>query len=123
MKRRNVEFKDLSSGAKFMVLFYLFTWIYFIASKVFTTGKVSVLHLSVAMFLSLLVYSQRDWGRLFAAAYSVAMAIMVGFEIYSTGINSEPTSSYMFINSMSGLIFLASSVILIFTKTGRESGR
>ena len=88
MKRRNVEFKYLSSGAKFMVLFYLFTWVYFIASKVFTTGKVSVLHLSVAMFLSLLVYSQKDWGRLLAAVYSVAMAIMVGVEMYSTGNKS-----------------------------------
>lgn len=123
MKRKNIEFKELSSGAKFMILFYLFTWVYFIASKVFVTGKVSVLHLSVAMFLSLLVYSQRDWGRLLAAAYSVAMAIMVGIEIYSTGPESGLPLSYMVITSISGLVFIASSVILIFTKTGTELQR
>jgi TRAP-type C4-dicarboxylate transport system permease large subunit len=115
MKNRKVEFSDLSAGAKFIVLFYMITWIYFIASRIFTTGTVSVLHLSVAMFLSLLVYSQRDWGRLLAAVYSSAMAVMVGFEIYSAAIaESVMPFNHTIINGIGGILFLASAGIVIF---------
>jgi TRAP-type C4-dicarboxylate transport system permease large subunit len=115
MKNRKVEFSDLSAGAKFIVLFYMMVWIYFIASRIFTTGTVSALHLSVAMFLSLLVYSQRDWGRLLAAVYSAAMAVMVGFEIYSSAIaESGMPFDHIIINGIGGLFFLASAVVVIF---------
>ena len=132
MNKGKVEFSDLSSGAKFMVLFYMMTWIYFIASRIFTTGTVSVLHLSVAMFLSLLVYSQRDWGRFMAALYSAAMALFVGFEIYSAvTAESGMPFNHIIINGAGGLFFLISSVVVIYGESlplfrgfgGKKSGQ
>ncbi len=115
MNKKKVEFSDLSAGAKFSVLFYMLTWIFFIGSRIFTTGTVSVLHLSVAMFLSLLVYTQRDWGRLLAALYSAAMAVMVGFEIYSSvSAESGMPFNHIIINGTGGLLFLISSVVVIY---------
>jgi len=115
MNKGKVEFSDLSSGAKFMVLFYMLTWVYFIASRILTTGTVSVLHLSVAMFLSLLVYSQRDWGRFLAALYSAVMALFVGFEIYSSvTAESGMPFNHIVINGAGGLFFLISSAVVIY---------
>lgn len=126
MNKKRVEYSDLSAGAKFAVFFYMLTWIFFIGSRIFTTGTVSVLHLSVAMFLSLLVYTQRDWGRLVAALYSGAMAFMVGFEIYSTaGDSAIPFNNYL-INGVGGLLFLLSAVVVIYGESlpfFRDSGK
>jgi hypothetical protein len=114
MRKGKVEFSDLSSGTKFIVLFYMLTWVYFIGSRIITTGTVSVLHLSVAMFLSLLVYSRRDWGRLLGGLYSAAMALMVGFEIYSAVTAGSMPFNNIIINGTGGILFLISAVVVIF---------
>lgn len=113
MRRRNRELKDLPAEVKYAILIYMFSWLFFIGSRIYTTGTVSVLHMSMAMFLSLLVYSQRNWGRILAAVYTIAMAVMVGVEIYSISPDADLPISYIIINGMSGLIFIGSSVLLL----------
>lgn len=111
--RRNRELKDLPLGVKYAILIYMFSWLFFIGARIYTTGTVSVLHMSVAMFLSLLVYSQRNWGRILAAFYTIGMAIMVGVEIYNISPDADLPFLYIIINGMSGLIFIGASVLLL----------
>lgn len=119
MRRRNRELKDLPTEVKYAILIYMFSWLFFIGARIYTTGTVSVLHMSMAMFLSLLVYSQRNWGRILAAVYTIAMAVMVGVEIYSISPDADLPFSYIIINGMSGLIFIASSVLLLTGESKR----
>ena len=119
MRRRNRDLKDFPPGVRYAILFYMFAWLFFIGSRIYTTGTVSVLHMSMAMFLSLLVYSQRNWGRILAAVYTIAMAVMVGIEMYYVTPDSDLPLSSVFINGMSGLIFMASSLLLLFGESNK----
>jgi len=119
MKRRNRELKDLPAEVKYAILIYMFSWLFFIGARIYTTGTVSVIHMSMAMFLSLLVYSQRNWGRILAAVYTIAMAVMLGVEIYSINPDSDLPLSFIIINGLSGLIFVASSVLLLTGESKR----
>ncbi len=119
MRRRNRELKDLPIEVRYAILFYMFAWLFFIGSRIYTTGTVSVLHMSMAMFLSLLVYSQRNWGRILAAVYTIAMAVMVGVEIYYAVPDSALPLSSIIINGISGLIFMASSALLLFGESDK----
>jgi hypothetical protein len=114
MKPSNISFKDYPEKVRYGIVLVIFSWIFFIISHASYTGHISLMHMTMGMLVCFLVYSLKNWGRIFTVAYDIAMSVMIGVELYLLVQSGSFSSLTPFvIKGGSIFLFILSSAFLL----------
>ncbi len=109
-----VSFREFPETVRYGIVFVIFSWIFFLISHAAYSGNISLLHMTMGMLVCFLVYSLKNWGRIFTVVYDIGMSVLIGVELYyliQSGVIASLTS--FVIKGLSIIFFIVSSLFLI----------
>jgi hypothetical protein len=114
MRERKIRFKELPKCIRYGLTLVIFSWFFFLISHSAFSGQISLLHITMGMFVCFAAFSLKNWGRIFTIIYDVFMAVMIGIELHYF-IQSGSFTSLMplVIKGGSILLFVISSAFLL----------
>lgn len=120
MKKENIKFRNLPDRIKYGLTLVIFSWFFFLISHSVYTGKVSLIHLTMGMFICFAALSLKNWGRILTIVYNLFMAVMIGIELYYSVKSGQFISiMLMCIKIISIVLFIISSLLFVTLQRGK----
>jgi hypothetical protein len=114
MSGKKIVFKELPKNIRYGLTLIIFSWFFFLVTNTVMTGQISLIHISMGMFVCFAAYSMKNWARLFAVIYNIFMAVMIALELhYYISSGTLPSVIPLVIKLGSILLFVISSSFLI----------
>lgn len=117
MRERKISFIELPVSLRYGLSLVVFSWFFFLVSHSVYTGKISLIHITMGMFICFAVFSLKNWGRILTVVYDTFMAVMLGVELYyliQSGVIASLTP--FVIKGLSIILFIVSSLFLLMTE-------
>lgn len=120
MRRKKISFNELPKSLRYGLTFVIFAWIFFLVSTSAYTGKISLIHITMGMFICFAAFSIKNWGRILAVLYNLFMAAMLGVELYYL-IQSGSFSVFLpFVIKITSVILFVISSLFLVTREARD---
>lgn len=119
MRGKRISFRELPESVRYGLTLVIFSWIFFLVATSASTGRISLIHITMGMFICFAALSLKNWGRILTVLYDTFMAVMIGVELYYFIQSGVFTSLMPFIvKGGSILLFTVSTIFFLLPGTG-----
>lgn len=112
MKAEKVDFRNLNLGTKIGISMIIISWSYYLITMSYLSGNISLIQMTIGLFISFAALSAKRWGIIIAAAYNFFMAVMIAVDLYRNFHSPESPALIYSVKAIGAFMFILSSLMI-----------